>query len=131
MQQAYLELLNDTFSDPSKLTLENLKSFVDETVKFFSEIKEDLASKDPDVQEGALSTSNAVRRLLEDKMDGLCKLTGLDPAQLSMMSENPNNMNSDEYNLIKDAKNQFSSVIDDGNSNKSRSKLRHNILKSK
>lgn len=111
MDHSYLDLLNETFSDPSKLSLENLKNFVNETVKFFSEIKEKMASGDPVATEEALKTSYSVKAVLEDKMDDLCKLTGLDPSQLSMMSENPDNLNSDEYNLVKEAKNQLSVFV--------------------
>lgn len=114
MDNAYLDLLNETFSDPSKLSLDGLKVFINETVKFFAEIKGRLASGDAAIKEDALNASMEVKKVLETKMDALCKLTGLDPSQLSVMSENPDNMNPEEYDLVQGAKSQFSSFVDEG-----------------
>lgn len=124
MNTTYLELLSETFSDPSKLTVERLKGFVNETVAFFKEVKEMLASGDPVAKEEALNTSMAVKKVLEERMDGLCKLTGLDPTQLGLMSENPDNMNAEEYNLIQGAKKQLGGLIEGKRTAKKPAKLR-------
>lgn len=90
MTQNYRNLLKETFSNPTSLTPEKLGQVVEESMKYFQDLQAKLASEDPKDREAAMNDSMELRELLEQQMAALCESTGLDPAQLSALTDDPN-----------------------------------------
>lgn len=110
MSNTYLELLKQMFGDPTQLSPEKLEALIEETMKFFREIQEKIQSNDPKLRDEALQASLEVKQALEQQMDVLCKMTGLDHAQLMAMAKNPNNMNSEEWKLVEEVRKKLAGL---------------------
>lgn len=110
MLESYLELLNQTFAEPTSVATEKLKSLIEETMRLFKEIREKFGSKDPKDREEAMRLSMEMKQALEAQMDHISKITGIDPSQFAAFSENSGNLSKEEQALVEQIKVQFRDV---------------------
>lgn len=107
MTTQYLETLKETFSDPKNFSAEKLQGLIQETVGYFREMQEKLASKDPAAREEALKAALEMKQALESQMETICELTGLDPAQLSSLGDDTSRMGPSEKQAFETVKEQL------------------------
>jgi len=105
MLESYIELLNQTFSDPTSVSPDKLKVLVEETMRLFGEIREKFRSKEPRDREEAMHLSLEMKKALEMQMENISKLTGIDPSQFGALSEA--NLDKEELALVNDIKKQL------------------------
>ncbi len=110
MLENYLELLNQTFTEPNAVPTEKLKTLIEETMRLFREIREKFTSKDPKDREEAMQLSMEMKQALEAQMENISKVTGIDPSQFSSFSENFGSLSREEQALVEQIKTQFKDV---------------------
>ena len=107
MSKSYMNALKETFENPEGFTPEKLQALIQETLSYFKEMQAQFTSKDPAVREAATKAALEMKVALEGYMENLCKLTGLDPAQLSSFAEDTSRMTSTEKEAFDDVKKQL------------------------
>jgi DNA-binding transcriptional regulator GbsR (MarR family) len=107
MTKQYIETLKETFSDPKNFSPEKLQGLIQETVTYFREMQGKLASKDPEAREEAMKAALEMKQALEDQMETICQLTGLDPAQLSSLGDDTSRMAPVEKEAFETVKEQL------------------------
>jgi DNA-binding transcriptional regulator GbsR (MarR family) len=107
MKKEYLETLKDTFSDPKNFSPEKLQGLIQETMSCFREMQEKLTSKDPAVREEAMKAALEMKAVLEEQMETICKLTGLDPSQLSSLADDTSKMAPVQKEAFESVKSQL------------------------
>jgi len=110
MKNQYLETLKATFSDPKNFSPEKLQGLIQETLATFKEMQEKLASKDPAAREEAMKTALEMKSALEEQMEAICKLTGMDPAQLSSLADDTSRMAPAEKEAFESVKEQLQTL---------------------
>ena len=107
MKKQYLETLKETFSDPKNFSPEKLQGLIQETMTYFREMQEKLSSKDPKVREEALQGALEMKKTLEEQMESICALTGLDPSQLTALGDDTSRMSPVEKQAFEGVKEQL------------------------
>ncbi len=110
MTKDYLEALKETFESPQEFTPEKLQKLIQETMDYFREMQEKFASKDPAVRDAAMKAALEMKVALEAQMESICKLTGLDPAQLSSFAEDTSRMSASEKEAFDQVKKQLNQL---------------------
>ncbi len=110
MKNQYLETLKATFSDPENFSPEKLQGLIQETLAYFREMQEKLASKDPAAREEAMKTALEMKAALEEQMEAICKLTGLDPAQLSSLADDTSRLGPAEKEAFESVKKELNQL---------------------
>jgi hypothetical protein len=109
MSQAVLEKFEELFKNPARFSPENMESLINETLKFFGELRKRLESPDAKVREEALNEASALKAKLEEQALALCKQAGLDPQAMEAYVKNPINFSSEEWDAMEKAKTDIAS----------------------
>lgn len=110
MATSYKELVQETFSDVTTLTPDKLNVLVEETMRYFQEMQEKLASGEADAKEQVLRESIELKQILEKQMATLCDASGLSPAQLAAYAEH-GTISPQEKLFIEDVKKKFQTLM--------------------
>ena len=86
MSNKYLEFISNMFGSESMPKQEELMELMDQTMRFFREMKGKMESKDEKERKEALDELNEVKRVLEGKLKSIVEKTGLSPDQLMALS---------------------------------------------
>ena len=128
MSTAYKDLIQQTFADIQSLDAEKLLFLADETMKYFRDLQEKIASPEPSVREEVMKESLELKEILETQMLAFCKTMGLNPAQLANMAENSAGVSPQEKALIDQIKDKFKALQLKRESKVSKRKKRLKIL---
>jgi hypothetical protein len=109
-QNNYLESLKGVFGDLAGLTPDKLQGFVAETMKQLSDLQEKIQSSDPKVREEGIKAAQELKEVLESQMDSMAKLIGEDPAQLAALMGNARAMDTQDQEILENAKEQFKHI---------------------
>jgi len=109
----YLETLNQVFDESGFPSKEKVLGLMDETLSFFKQIQTKMKSGDPAAQKAAFEETLEMKRILEAKMQALTEKTGLDLRELAALSENPDNMSSEERTMLDAAKAKLERLQED------------------
>ncbi len=87
MSTKLIETLKGTVGDLSALNADKLKTLLDETLRFFQEMQEKMASPETQKREEALQSALELKQALEGQMELLLEQTGYDMSQMAALME--------------------------------------------
>ena len=87
MTLPFQQMLQETFGDLQNLTPEKLQGLVQETVKVFTLLQENMKSADPKVKAEAMDQALNLRDTLQTQANTICKQLGMVPSQLASLAE--------------------------------------------
>ena len=99
--------MTEIFANPENFTPEKLEGLIHETLKFFNDLRTQLASPDEKVREEAMKAANALKTQLEEQAATLCQSVGMDPEMLATYINTPNHFSTDEWQAIEKAKDEL------------------------
>lgn len=105
MHKEYTETLKETLGDLSSLSPEKIQGFLVETMDELMSLKGKLESKNPEDREEGLEAAKRLKECLEGQIGNITEALDMDPDQIDALAENM--AGTEEYRLLKDAKEQF------------------------
>ena len=108
MSNAVLTKIEEIFGNPEKFTPENLEALINETLKFFNDLRQKLESPDAKVREDALAVATELKTKLEEQAAALCQSVGLDQQALESFISNPTHFSPEEWKAMEKAKTELS-----------------------
>jgi hypothetical protein len=97
------EKIEGLFGHPENFSPENMQTLINETLQFFNELKQKLASPNEKDREEAKAFANALKTKLEEKAMALCQSLGMDLKTLENYIKNPANFSSAEWQAMSQA----------------------------
>lgn len=104
MNKKFLDNLKAILSDPSKLNINMLNGFVDETMAYFKELQEIMGSDDQEKKKEAMKDALEIKGQIEKQMADISKMTGLTPEQMMAFASNSSNLKESEWKIIEEAR---------------------------
>jgi len=109
MNKTVVDKIEELFGNPQKFNPENLESLVQESVKFFNELKANVESPDAKVREEALQLAISLQTKLEQKALSLCESIGMDPSAIEAYVNTPSHFSPEEWQSMEKAKTELES----------------------
>jgi hypothetical protein len=104
MNHAVMDKIEEIFGHPERFTPENMESLVHETLKFFSDLRLKLESKDEKEREEGIAIASALKTKLEEQAANLCQSVGMDPHALEAYINDPSNFTEQQVQAMNKAK---------------------------